>query len=169
MANQSNSDQIVREYLRDLTAALRSVPASTRREFVDEITQHIEQSRLELGTDDSIAIQRVLDRLGTPGELASELLASEPTTQIRDLDKATPWLLALGGIFAGIGWLFGLYGLWTSKVWRIPDRILGSLIWPIFVASFFWAKANSDGAVCSGGTPLGVGNARKLNTFDGEK
>jgi hypothetical protein len=153
--HQLSADQIVDQYLHELNDFLRTVQVSDRRDFVADITQHIEQSRSLTGSDDPMATRRLLERLGTPRELATEFLKAQPTIPVRDLDKATPWFLALGGIFIGVGWLFGLYGVWTSNVWGWKDKVLGSMIWPTILIGYFWAEGNRDGSVCGSGIPRG--------------
>jgi hypothetical protein len=39
-------------------------------------------------------------------------------------------LLMLGAFFVGIGWFVGVYALWRSKVWTVPEKLIGTLFWP---------------------------------------
>ena len=39
-------------------------------------------------------------------------------------------LLAIGAFFVGIGWIVGVVLLWRSRVWSVPDKLIGTLLWP---------------------------------------
>jgi hypothetical protein len=39
-------------------------------------------------------------------------------------------LLLIGAFFIGIGWVVGAVLLWRSRVWSIPDKLIGTLLWP---------------------------------------
>lgn len=154
MSAPTASDQLVKEYLNDLSTALRPARPVSRKEFLSEIEEHISEGRTAIEPDDLVGVRTLLERLGSPRSLATAFLGPETSTPLRDLDKATPWLLALGGLFGGIGWAFGLYGVWTSKVWRPVDKLLGSLIFPGAIAIFLFTKASSDSAACVSRMPI---------------
>ena len=39
-------------------------------------------------------------------------------------------LLMLGAFFVGIGWVVGVVALWRSRVWTVPEKLIGTLLWP---------------------------------------
>jgi hypothetical protein len=39
-------------------------------------------------------------------------------------------LLLLGAFFVGIGWFVGVVALWRSRVWSVPEKLIGTLLWP---------------------------------------
>jgi hypothetical protein len=39
-------------------------------------------------------------------------------------------LLLLGAFFVGIGWVVGVVALWRSRVWTVPEKLIGTLLWP---------------------------------------
>jgi hypothetical protein len=39
-------------------------------------------------------------------------------------------LLMLGAFFVGIGWVVGVVALWRSRVWSVPEKLIGTLLWP---------------------------------------
>jgi hypothetical protein len=43
---------------------------------------------------------------------------------------STITLILIGGLFAGIGWIVGVVLLWRSKVWTLPEKLAGTLLWP---------------------------------------
>lgn len=145
LSTKSSDSELVRKYLRDLDHELRFIPRRQRREFVSSIANHISEGHSEEGQD----IRNVLNALGTPSDIATEYVASFDDTNLRNLDRATPWLLTIGGLAGLIGWGIGIYGVWTSRVWRLADKILGSLLFPALVADFFLAIAGSDRRSCS--------------------
>lgn len=67
-------DWIVDDYLRQLEAALGSLPASRRAQIVAEIAEHVRQARTGLVTQDEASIRALLARVGTPSEIAASAL-----------------------------------------------------------------------------------------------
>jgi hypothetical protein len=43
---------------------------------------------------------------------------------------STITLLLIGAFFLGIGWVVGVVLLWRSKVWTLPEKLIGTLLWP---------------------------------------
>ncbi len=151
MGENTTSDQIVEEYLSDLRAALRSVNTSSGHEFVFEIEQHIAEGRATLEAGDEVGLRNLLERIGSPTSLANELQETEPARSVRAMDRATPWLIMFGGFAFGFGWIVGLYGLWSSRTWRIWDKLLGTFIWPGgLLGSFYLFVTPMSVTACSG-------------------
>lgn len=151
MSEHTASDQIIEEYLSTLREALRSVNSTSAKEFLAEIEQHIVEGRRSLETGDEVGLRNLLDRIGSPSTLASELKDTEPLRTAGTMDRATPWLILLGGFAFGFGWLVGLYGLWSSTTWRIWDKLLGTFIWPGgLLGTFYLFGASSSATTCSG-------------------
>ena len=151
MSEHTTSDRIIEEYLGDLRDALRTVNPSSAKEFVAEIEQHISEGRTSLEPGDEVGLRNLLERIGSPTALANELKETEPARTVSAMDRATPWLILFGGIAFGFGWLVGLYGLWSSKTWRIWDKLLGTLIWPGgLVGTFYLFLASAGSTACSG-------------------
>ncbi len=151
MNERTTSDRIVEEYLSDLREALHSVNFRSAKEFVAEIEQHISEGRMSLEVGDDVGLRNLLERIGTPAALARELRESEPPRTTGAMDRATPWLILFGGFAFGIGWLVGIYGLWSSKTWRLWDKLLGTLIWPGGLLGNFYVFLSPLGTTaCSG-------------------
>lgn len=129
-SEHTSSDQIIEQYLGDLREALRIVNPLSSNEFVAEIEQHIIEGRASLESGDEVGLRNLLERIGSPTALANELKETEPPRTVSAMDRATPWLILFGGFAFGFGWLVGLYGLWSSKTWRIWDKLLGTFFWP---------------------------------------
>lgn len=153
MDEHTRSDQIIEDYLGDLRDALRTVNPRSTKEFVAEIEQHISEGRTTFEPGDEVGLRNLLERIGSPTALANELKENEPPRTVSAMDRATPWLIIFGGFAFGFGWLVGLYGLWSSKTWRIWDKLLGTFIWPggLFGTFYFYLFIPSTGGTaCSG-------------------
>jgi hypothetical protein len=160
MNQNPTSDEIIEEFLNDLRHALQSVSPNTAKQFVTEIQQHIAEGRTTLEPGDQVGLRNLLERIGSPTLLASEIAETESPRIVSAMDRATPWLIALGGFAFGFGWLIGLYGLWSSKTWRIWDKLLGTFIWPGgLLGTFYLFAASSIATTCSGSTRPGQTNA----------
>jgi hypothetical protein len=77
MPTTTTSDQLVSDYLGDLNLALRIVGARVRREYLNEIKEHISEARSQLEADDEQGVRELLNNLGDPDVLAHELLATQ--------------------------------------------------------------------------------------------
>jgi hypothetical protein len=76
MRNAGLDHLLVRDYLRQLDAALVTLPTAHARELKLQITAHLDEA-LRPGMDDA-GIAAELDRLGTPADLAAEAGAATP-------------------------------------------------------------------------------------------
>ena len=73
-------------------------------------------------------------------------------------------LLMLGAFFVGIGWFVGVYALWRSKVWTVPEKLMATFLWPggLVTGLFFGVIAAQGGGtlwivtIVAVGVPLGV-------------
>ncbi len=70
MSGTALDHRLVREYLRELNAALRGVPAAQARELTEQITAHLEDALGPDAGDQEVA--GILSRLGSPAGLAAE-------------------------------------------------------------------------------------------------
>jgi uncharacterized membrane protein len=68
--------RLVRDYLRELDAALATLPAAPARELRQQITAHLDEA-LPRGADDQ-DVAAALRRLGSPADLAAEAGAAVP-------------------------------------------------------------------------------------------
>ena len=145
-------DQLAADYLKRLRRAARTMPRARRRELLDEIAAHIAEARAA----GVVPLQRVLDDLGDPKDIAATGSARRPLG-VREV--AAVILLLLGGFIFLAGWIVGLVLLWTSPRWRWPDKLLGTLVWPFgyvgalygVLAGAFTNAANNAGSFCGYG------------------
>jgi hypothetical protein len=147
-----SDDELVADYLRRLRRAARTMPRARRRELLDEIAAHIAEARAA----GEVPLQRVLDDLGDPKDIAATGSARKPLG-VREI--AAVILLLIGGFIFLAGWVVGLVLLWASPRWRWPDKLLGTLVWPFgyagalygLVAGAFTNAANNAGSYCGDG------------------
>jgi hypothetical protein len=145
-------DQLAADYLKRLRRAARTMPRARRRELLDEIAAHIAEARAA----GAVPLQRVLDELGDPKDIAATGSAGG---RLGVREVAAVVLLLLGGFIFLAGWVVGLILLWASPRWRWPDKLLGTLVWPFgyagvlygLVAGAFTNAANNAGSFCGYG------------------
>ncbi len=78
----SDADRLVDDYLERLDAALDALPTAQAAELVDEIDAHIAAARAELpGGGSEAELRTLLDRLGSPAEIARGALDEEPAAR----------------------------------------------------------------------------------------
>jgi uncharacterized membrane protein len=146
-----DDDQLVEDYLRELSNAARGLPADRRDELVEEITAHIAEARQSDGSP--TAVRNILDRLGDPADIvraAADMPPGSPAWsgapgsgaghpvaaaaqpgRVGALELAAVLFLLLGGIVIPVlGWFIGVVLLWMSPRWTARDKLLGTLVWP---------------------------------------
>lgn len=120
---------MIRRYMDRLRQSLRDLPQARRQEILDEISEHIRLARRQLDVENEAAIRQILSQIGAVEDIRAEAgLPPIPETAWRE--QWAPWLLLFGGFFFFVGWLAGVVMLWQSSVWRLRDKILGTMIWP---------------------------------------
>jgi uncharacterized membrane protein len=136
-------DALVYQYLTDLEAELRGLPANRRRELLDEVGEHITAARAALDPETEAGIRTVLERLGDPADIAAEA-RERFGVQAASARPAIPWLevlalamlvlvpfivgLDMSALVPVLGWLVGLVLLWRSHIWTAHDKRIGTLL-----------------------------------------
>lgn len=151
-----NEHPLVARYLKDLERALRDVPAAGSSEIVDETKARIAGAaagRGEWMTESEL--RSLLDQVGHPEAIAEE---ARERFGIRRKRGGAMEGIAIAGLLIGgivvpaIGWILGVILLWTSSVWSVRDKILGTLIVPGGLAAPLFFGAFAVGAsACLGG------------------
>ena len=98
MASREEMDLEVGGYLRELRGHLRGVPHAEVEEIVRELESHIKES---LGTSYAGATAEVLDRLGTPRDLASQYRTSRAVSGFAWTRASLHGVSMLGVAFVG--------------------------------------------------------------------
>lgn len=129
-------DLLVQDYLRRLDAASAVLPPDRRGDLLEAIREHIADARAA-GAGDEAATRSLLARLGEPedivGAAQEEFRDDAPPLGVRGTGRelAAVLLLTLGSLFPPlVGWLAGVALLWSSPLWRVREKLLGTLVWP---------------------------------------
>jgi uncharacterized membrane protein len=126
---------LAEDYLRRLRRAGSQLPPDRLRELMAEIQGHLAES-IPPGASDREALV-VLDRLGAPSDIVEAERAPDQGRNGRRgwRERAAVILLPLGGFAFGVGWLVGLFWLWTSRLWTTREKLIGTLIVPGGIAT----------------------------------
>jgi len=81
MADDADLDAICTEYLERLRGSLVDLSPEDRRQIVEQVSEHISSARAALPQQNEAAVREILERLGTPQEIAAsaELEGGEPS------------------------------------------------------------------------------------------
>jgi hypothetical protein len=115
-------DALCADYLSRLDTALsdRSVPQ--RRQIVEQVTEHLNEARGELSIPSEVAVRSILERLGSPEDIAAAAAPADATGSL----PSAPWfthgrrilVLALGIVLVAAGLTVGL----LESNGRTPSR-----------------------------------------------
>jgi hypothetical protein len=154
--NAATLHPLARDYLKRLEKAAAILPRARRNELLAEIESHLSES---LPADASEAEARnVLERLGEPAEIVAEAGAGqEPTTRAGMHEWLAISLLLAGGFLFVVGWFVGVVLLWSSRIWTLRDKLIGTLVFPGGLATsafIFMFVGSSTGSSGDGGCPV---------------
>jgi HAAS domain-containing protein len=153
--NTQTTDDLVNDYLARLWAACGDMPPAQRAELVEDIRGHIASARAA-GPDDEIAVRTLLDRLGEPEEIVAAARDGEPRgaggpdgppfapggpvgasgamPALRrrgiGLEITAMVLITIGSCVPVLGWLAGVALTWTSRRWRLGEKLVATLVAP---------------------------------------
>jgi hypothetical protein len=154
-------EPIIKRYLQLLDRDLGGLPRARRREVVEEIAEHIARAQEDSPVESEAELLNLLERIGAPEEIAAE------SRERFGISARSRWqeitaivLLLLGGFLFGIGWVVGLVLLWTSTLWKLRDKLIGTLILPgglAFSLGFLLTGVGSSDGSCGTEQPLGAG------------
>lgn len=137
----SKVDALVDHYLTDLEVEPRGLPATRRRELLEEVGEHITAARAAMDPETEAGIRTVLERLGDPADIAAEA-RERFGGQVKPARPAIPWLEALAltslvlvpfilmldmsPLVPVLSWLLAL--LWRSHRWTGRDKRIATLL-----------------------------------------
>lgn len=139
-------DPLVDDYLRRLEAAAAHLPRARRKELVGEIDEHLEAALAEAG-DDEAAVRNVLERLGSPEEIAA---AAGAAPERGRLERAALIVLSVSFVLPLFGYLIGARLVLDSKAWNGREKrigLLGSPLAVLLAATVAAAAAGPGGAL----------------------
>lgn len=167
-------EALVGDYLGRLHAAGWNLTPERREELVADVRDHIQEA---LRTEDAaarpeVAVRNVLERLGPPEEIVraegdeSGTGPGEPGWGQRPVpgpglveryrDPVALFLLPFGSFLFIVGWFVGVALLWSSDVWRLRDKLLGTLVWPFgYLGVAFLGGIPVYTEACFSGGPVG--------------
>ena len=171
-------DKLVERYLKHLDVELDDLPRDRRREIVDEISGHIAEARAVLQAETESDVRNILEGLGDSAEIAADARERFEVSPQRKPGKTEPgWveigaliMLLVGGlVLPVIGWVIGVVLLWTSNVWNVRDKVIGTIFvpgglgLPILLGTF--ALASGGGGCVQSGL---AGAQPSMNTCTGQ-
>jgi hypothetical protein len=135
MNTTDTTDLLVADYLARLARAAARMPSPRRDELLEEIDAHIRSARAAGPADDEAGVRTLLDRLGTPEEIVAAATDDVPPVGLvrrpwAALEVAAFAMLTVGSFLLGIGWLIGVVLLWSSRRWRLREKLLLTLVVP---------------------------------------
>jgi hypothetical protein len=90
--NDSDTDGVIERYFRRLEELLAPLPRDRRQQLIEELRDHVSQARSTLAVETPASIHEILERTGSPEEIAREELGSSsfwaPLSRIR---RVSPW------------------------------------------------------------------------------
>ena len=150
-------DPLIDDYLRRLEAAAADLPRERRAELVGEIEEHVEAALGEAGADDEAAVRNVLERLGSPEEIAGAERLTPAAPERGWLETAALVVLSVNFLLPVAGYLIGAGLVLASKAWDGREKTLGLLIPPIVVLAgamvVVMAAASAGGSTSVGEEP----------------
>lgn len=164
MNTQNDADRLVDAYLNYLTKAAEPLPEERRTDLIADVTAHIAEERAA-GASSEAEIRQLLARLGDPDDIVAAatdglVLVDRSQPRFRAREVAALLLLPFGGFIFGIGWLLGVFLLWTSDRWTDREKWLGTLIWPFgyvaVIVSLTFPAPGGHSLPLWIGAPLGI-------------
>jgi len=169
----SGPDALVAAYLDRLQRAASDLPPDRQAELLEGIAEHIASA----GATDESEVRTLLDRLGEPEEIVAAAREDLPgpawppgagwgppalvaTTRSTGHELAAVLMLTLGSFLPVAGWLVGVVLLWTSSLWRVREKVLGTLVVPLGPGGLLIAGAflPSVGGTCTSEGQVEVGS-----------
>jgi uncharacterized membrane protein len=147
----------VQDWLRAVDRALGDLPRARREELVDELREHVDAALAEVADPTEADVRTVLDRLGSPADIAAEA-ADRFGTPPRPAKRPVMEIVALVLLTAGslvlpvIGWLIGIVLVWCSAIWETRHKVLATLLCPLGFLPAFYVLFFATGVekVCDG-------------------
>jgi uncharacterized membrane protein len=125
--NEQERRDRVERYLRDLDRELEGVPASRRRELVEDVRGHIEDAWAESPDRSQASFLNILERLGDPRTLAREERERLGIPAVPE--RQGPGLLEVAAIVLTVFfWPVGILLAWLSPRWHSLDKLVATLI-----------------------------------------
>ena len=146
-----SADNAIQDYLRRLERAAADLPRDRRQDLLLGIREHIAAAQAAGVASDEAEVRTLLDRLGEPHDIVAAACedgratgGGGPRRSGTTLELAAVLMLTAGSFVPVVGWLVGVVLLWTSRLWRLREKVLGTLVFPL----------GPGGVLLLGGLPL---------------
>jgi uncharacterized membrane protein len=155
-----HADQLIEGYVARLSAAAGDLPKSARQELVDDMRSHIAEARAREPEETDAAVMNILDRLGEPATVVAD---ARDRLGIRPPQPYRPGFLEIAAvILVPFFWPVGVILLWISPAWKVPDKIIGTLLPPggylgVFSFGLAVASIQTAGSCPTATDPTGQG------------
>ncbi|RDG39131.1 HAAS signaling domain-containing protein [Streptomyces corynorhini] len=140
--NDTFAHPLVHSYLSSVGDRAAVLPDVRRQELLADLREHIEVALAESDTVDEGDVRRVLDQLGTPGEIVAAALAEEANSgPVPESGRRTAITLCLivvalpaalipviGSFFAPAAMIAALVRLWRSRQWARREKWQATLL-----------------------------------------
>ena len=144
----TTGDRIVTAYLADLRIAAAHLPPATADELAADIAEHIAAARADLADETESEVRTILDRLGTPAEIASAA-GPAPPLSAGAIEYGAIIALTIGtATFAGP--ILGLVLMCVSPFWTSRER---GRAWALFFGIPLLGIVCAVGVAYLGGAP----------------
>ena len=149
-------EHLINRYLKQLDNALRDLPTARRKQIVKDIADHIHTARDAFPEANEAQIRQILEEVGDVESIRQEA-GLPPQNDTQWGTRWAPWLLLLGGFFFLFGWILGVILLWQSRVWKLGDKILATLVWPgglatvVAIGGMGGTVSSASPSVCNAG------------------
>jgi hypothetical protein len=139
------SEELVRNYVKELRRELRGLPRHRKRSFLEGVGARISAARSSEGSESDDNVRHVLERIGPPADVAAEAhdFAARPLrrTALEDgaLIALSPLLLVVALFVTPallLGVVVGAILLWLSRAWTPGEKMIGMIL---SVVSYAWA------------------------------
>jgi hypothetical protein len=150
--NDSSLHPLAQDYLKRLKKAAASLPRARRKELIEEIEAHLSEA-LPAAAGETEALN-VLERLGKPAEIVAEASTGQAPARAGVNERLAIPLLLIGGVIVPVlGWFVGVVLLWSSRIWTLRDKLIGTLVVPGgLAAAVFLFLVPAGTRTCSGGS-----------------
>jgi hypothetical protein len=125
----------VRDYLAAVERALADLPRERREGIVADLREHVDAALAEAGDAGEAYVRTVLDRLGSPADIAAEArerfgVTGPPRRHVKE--RVALLLTTLGSVVVPVlGWGAGMVLVWGSSAWRTWHKVLATLLFPL--------------------------------------
>jgi hypothetical protein len=129
-----HADQLIEGYLARLRTAAADLPSDVREELVNDVRIHLQEARARQAEETDASILNLFDRLGEPSVLVAEARERGPNVASESGHGVTgyaPGILEVAAlVLLVLIWPVGVILLWLSPAWKLPDKLIGTLLPP---------------------------------------